>query len=70
MNKKTLLLPSEAGRYFRPPISADRVRQLCDIGQLNAITTASGHRLIPLDDVLRLAHEREQKKLANTANAD
>ena len=71
MNKKIqLLLPAEAARHFDPPISADRVRQLVDIGDLAAFVTPSGHRLIPLDAVRALVERRRQAKLAGVTASD
>jgi len=53
MRKLKLLSPTEAGRHFVPPVGADRVRALCDQGELKFIRAegAYGSRLIFLDSI-------------------
>jgi hypothetical protein len=54
----TLVTASEAARFFNPPLTPARVRQLVDRGQLSARRTPSGWRLIPLSEVRRLVEKR------------
>ena len=55
-----LLMPGEAGRYFDPPVGADRVRELIDRGDLKAIRTQRGWRLVAKSEVLRFVERRRR----------
>jgi hypothetical protein len=59
-----LLMPFEAGRRFKPPISGQRASQLVDDGQLEAVRTESGRRLILASSVERLIKQREAARAA------
>jgi hypothetical protein len=56
-----LLSPSQAGRLFEPQVGPDRVRDLVDSGDLPAVRTASGWRLIPERAVRLYVAARQQK---------
>lgn len=66
MDQICLLTPELAGREFDPPLGANRVRQLVDSGELAALRTPAGWRLIPRAEVLRLVEERRRRATANT----
>ena len=68
MSNEILLTPGEAGRYFDPPLGADRVRQLIDRGELRAVKTEGGWRLVPKADVLRLVEERRRRAAVGAQN--
>jgi hypothetical protein len=53
-----MLTVGEAGLRFDPPLSAGRVRQLIDSGELRAIRTARGVRLVAESAVRELAEKR------------
>jgi hypothetical protein len=55
------LTPHHAGRRFSPPLSAARVRVMCDQGLLTARRTENGWRLIEESSLLRLIKQREQE---------
>jgi hypothetical protein len=61
---ENLLMLTQAGLLFRPPLSASRVRQLVDSGALTAIRTSKGYRLVRREDVLALVAEREARTAA------
>jgi excisionase family DNA binding protein len=65
MSDEILLMPGEAGRYFDPPLGADRVRQLIDRGELRAVKTEGGWRLVPKAEVLRFVEERRRRAAAD-----
>ena len=58
-NPNALLTVSEAGRYLG--LSASRVRQLADRGELTATRTLSGIRLFRNDEVERIGRLREKQ---------
>lgn len=51
--------PADAARQLG--VGPERIRQLCDRGQLPCIRTARGHRLIDPADVERLRVERRER---------
>jgi excisionase family DNA binding protein len=55
------LTPAEAGRRFSPALSSARFRQMVDAGELGAIRTPGGWRLIRETDVLKAVQARERK---------
>jgi hypothetical protein len=59
-----LLMVKEAGLEFNPKLSAQRIRQLCDAGELRAFRTTSGVRLIPRSEIERLIDERARRAAA------
>lgn len=56
-DRDVLLTPASAARLLQ--LSADRVRDLIDAGELPAQRTESGIRLVSKGAVLRLARERQ-----------
>lgn len=56
-DRDVLLTPAGAARLLQ--LSADRVRDLIDAGELPAQRTESGIRLVSKGAVLRLQRERE-----------
>jgi hypothetical protein len=61
MNDELLML-TQAGLLFEPPLSASRVRQLVDAGKLPAVRTSKGYRLLRREDVLALIQQRGLKR--------
>lgn len=55
---QVFLTCSEAGRECRPPVTGHRIRQMVDRGELRALKTPSGWRLIPLAEIQRLNETR------------
>jgi hypothetical protein len=62
-----LLMLTQAGLLFEPPLSASRVRQLVDGGKLPALRTAKGYRLIRREDVLALIEQRRRERRGTEA---
>ena len=63
MLENDYLTPASAGQAFNPPISGDRVRQLCDQGALKALRL--DQELIPRSEIVRLSAERRQRREAS-----
>jgi hypothetical protein len=61
------LMPCEAGRLMKPPVSGPRIRQLMDSGQLEGIRTPSGRRLILARSLERLIKQREAARKESLA---
>lgn len=62
-----VLMPFEAGRRLNPPVSGARISQLVNAGQLEAVRTESGRRLILVSSLERLIKQREANRgLTNT----
>ena len=59
MENETLLTPQKFGVRFNPPLSAQWVRQLVDSGQIKAVRTPTGRRLIALSELRRFQAERD-----------
>jgi PHP family Zn ribbon phosphoesterase len=57
--EEVYLTCSEAGREVRPPVSGHRIRQMVDRGELHALKTPSGWRLVPLAEIRRLNESRQ-----------
>jgi excisionase family DNA binding protein len=61
-HRADFLLPSAAARLLC--LSSARVRELCDQGELEALRTPEGVRLIPRAAVEALAEKRRQAAVA------
>lgn len=57
-----LLMPFEAGRRLNPPVSGARISQLVDAGQLEAVRTESGRRLILARSLDQLIKQRQANR--------
>lgn len=53
--------PQEFGARLEPPLSAARIRKLCDDGKLQAFRTPNGNRIIPSSELERFATERSKQ---------
>jgi hypothetical protein len=64
MVQETYVTPTQAGLEMDPPVGADYVRELVDLGKLPARRVARGIRLIPLSAVRTFDLERRQRRKA------
>ena len=64
MRTAEILLATEAGRLFNPPISAAMIRYLECTGRLKARRTERGVRVFERAEVERVAAERAARKAA------
>lgn len=60
MMTATRLTPGEAGKLLG--VGPQRVRDLCDSGDLPSERTAGGMRLIPVEAVKALVEERQRER--------
>jgi hypothetical protein len=67
MSNEDLLTPAAAGKLFNPPVSGDWIRRLCDRGDLRAVRTTKGWRLVPASEVARLLKQRAESAAAHAA---
>jgi hypothetical protein len=56
MSKPVFHSPASAGRVLN--LTPQRIRQLCDDGQLECLRDVAGRRLIPADAVEEFLHRR------------
>jgi hypothetical protein len=53
--------PQEFGSRLQPPLSAARIRKLCDDGKVQAFRTPNGNRIIPAAELERFAAKRGKR---------